>query len=136
MPTRVFDEAMLRQKQQALKVLAEVFPTDFTWNQGKLENEQVIGNQHGYAKSIQMGNQMQYAGQYVGNQMDQIVNKNVVNQNGNDCFMTSIQQPTSEIHSSDIGRNYNVNAMTMVEKIQYLLMLANKEESGIPLTAE
>lgn len=78
-----------------------------------------------------MGNQMQYAGQYVGNQMDQIVNQNVLNQNGIDCFITSIQKPPSASHS----RN-NVNAMTKVEKIQYLLILANKEKSGIPLTAE
>ena len=67
--------------------------------------QQHNNNQQGYASSIQMGNQMQYAGQYVGNQMDQIVNQIVLNQNGIDCFMTSIQKPTSEIHRSDIGNN-------------------------------
>ena len=88
------------------------------------------------ATGIQMGNQMPYAGRYVRNQIDHIVNQNVVNQNENDCFITLIQQPTYEIHSSDSGRTYNVKAITKVEKIQYLLMFANKEESGIRLTAE
>lgn len=97
---------------------------------------EVIGDQQGYATSIQMGNQMQYARHYAGNQMDQIMNQNVVIQNGNACFMTSIQKPTSEIHSSNIGNDYNVKAMTKVQKIQSMLMLANKEESGLPLTAE
>lgn len=38
-----FDEAMLRQKQQALEVLAEMFPTDFTRNQGILEMNMLLG---------------------------------------------------------------------------------------------
>ena len=83
-----FDEAMLRQKQQALEVLVEMFPTDFTRNQGTLANEHVIGNQHRYATSTQMWIQIR---EYVGDPMDQFVSQNVVNQNGNDCcFMTSI----------------------------------------------
>jgi hypothetical protein len=100
----------------------------------ELNIQQHNNNPQGYASSIQMGNKMQYAGQYVGNQIDHIVNQNVLNKNGIDCFMTSIHNSTSDIHCNDIGNNYDINAMTKVEKIQYLLMLANKEESGIPLT--
>lgn len=106
-----------------------MFPTDFTRNQGTLANEHVIGNQHRFSTSTQMGIQIR---EYVGDPMDQFVSQNVVDQKGNDCcFMTSIQKPTSAIHSSVIGRNFD-----KVEKIQYLLMLANKEKSRILLTAE
>ena len=91
----------------------------------------VIGNQQGNATGIQMGNQMQYAGQHTGIQMDQFVNQNGVNHNENYCFMTS-----SATQRSDIGRAGNVQAMDRVEKLQYMLILARKRDSGIPLTAE
>ena len=50
--------------------------------------------------------------------------------------MTSIQKPASEIQNGGNGRDCSVKPMTRVQKIQKLLILANKEESGIPLTAE
>ena len=55
-----------------------------------------------YATSTQTGILIR---EYVGDPMGQFVSQNVINQNGNDCFMTSIQKPTSEIHNSYIGRN-------------------------------
>jgi hypothetical protein len=63
-------------------------------------------NLQGYASSIQMGNQMQYAGQYVGNQMNQNVNQNLLNHNGIDCFITSRQATTSS-SDSDLPPTYN-----------------------------
>ena len=55
------------------------------------------------ATGIQMGNQMQKSGQFAENQRGQIVNQNVVNQNGNDCFMVTVQNASSTVNNRDFG---------------------------------